>query len=181
MKQILIFTGRSPLGLSSRLRFTNSIPLVNSIENTSEQYLHRGEEGVDNFCLKLNEIRAEIEEMMKYNEAIDMSAEDERHLKNATHCCICGDKFKSTLKKNHELNNRKVRDRCHFTGRYRGSSCTRPVCNLNWCNKYFEIPVIFHNVKNYDVHFIIQNSNRFRRSKEINVRAQNSEKFFTFG
>ena len=70
---------------------------VNSIANTSEQYLHRGEEGVDNFCLKLNEIRAEIEEMMKYNEAIDMSAEDERHLKNATHCCICGDKFKSTL------------------------------------------------------------------------------------
>ena len=41
---------------------------VNSIENTSEQCLHRGEEGMDNFCLKLNEIRAEIEEMMKYNE-----------------------------------------------------------------------------------------------------------------
>ena len=54
---------------------------VNSIENTSEQYLHRGEEGMDNFCLKLNEIRAKIEEMMKYNEPIDMSAGDERHLK----------------------------------------------------------------------------------------------------
>ena len=51
-----------------------------------------------NFCLKLNEIRAEIEEMMRYNEPIDMSAEDGRRLKNATHCCICGDKFKSTFK-----------------------------------------------------------------------------------
>ena len=77
---------------------------VNSIENTSEQYLHRGEEGMDNLCLKLNEIRAEIEEMMKYNEPIDMSAEDERHFKNATHCCICGDEFESTLKnKKYEL------------------------------------------------------------------------------
>ena len=55
---------------------------VNSIENTSEQCLHRGEEGIENFCLKLNEIRAEIEEMMKYSEPIDMSAGDERHFKN---------------------------------------------------------------------------------------------------
>ena len=29
---------------------------------------------MDNFCLKLNEIRAEIEEIMKYNEPIVMSA-----------------------------------------------------------------------------------------------------------
>jgi len=77
---------------------------------------------MDNFCLKLNEIRAEIEEIMKYNEPIVMSAWGERHLKNATHCCICGDKFKSTLKN-------KVRDHCHFTRRYRG--CTHPLRNLN--------------------------------------------------
>ena len=99
---------------------------VNSIENTSKQYLHRGEEGMDNFRLKLNGIRAESEEMMKYNEPKDMSAVDERHFKNASHCCICGDKFKSTLK-----NKVQVRDHCHFTGRYRGSSCARPVCSLN--------------------------------------------------
>ena len=37
----------------------------------------------------------------------------------------------------------------------------------------------FFNVKNYDVHFIIQNANRFRKSKEINAIAQNSEKFLT--
>ena len=43
--------------------------------------------------------------MMKYNEPIDMSAEDERHFQNATHCCICGDEFKSTFKnKKDELN-----------------------------------------------------------------------------
>ena len=64
----------------------NMVNAMNSIENTSKQYLHRGEEGMDNFCLKLNEIRAESEEMMKYNEPIDMSAGDERHFKNATHC-----------------------------------------------------------------------------------------------
>ena len=104
----------------------NMMNAVNSSENTSKQYLHRGEEGMDNFCLKLNGIWAESEEMMKYNEPKDMSAVDERHFKNASHCCICGDKFKSTLK-----NKVQVRDHCHFTCRYRGSSCTRLVCNLN--------------------------------------------------
>ena len=43
------------------------------------------------------------------------------------------------------------------------------------------MPIIFRNVKNYDIHFIIQNPNRLRRSKEINVVAQNSEKFLTLG
>ena len=50
-----------------------------------------------------------------------------------------------------QRNTKKVRDHCHFTGKYRG--CAHSMCNLNFCNRYFKIPsVFFHNMKNYDGH-----------------------------
>ena len=69
----------------------------------------------------------------------------------------------------------KVRDHCHFTGKYRG--CAHNVCNLNFCNRYFKIPVFFHNMKNYDGHLIIQNADKLSNNNKIGVIAQNSEKF----
>ena len=40
--------------------------------------------------------------------------------------------------------------------------------------------MFFHNLKNYDAHLIISNAHQFNASK-IDVIAQNSEKFITFG
>ena len=48
---------------------------------------------------------------------------------------------------------------CHFTGKCRG--CAHSVCNLNSCNRYFKIPVFFHNMKSYDGHLIIQNADNY--------------------
>ena len=52
-----------------------------------------------------------------------------------------------------EFNNDKVRDHCHFTGKYRGAT-------HNTCNIRYKIPknilVIFHNGSTYDYHFIIK-------------------------
>ena len=75
--------------------------------------------------------------------------------------------------------NTKVRDHCHFTGKYRG--CAHSICNLNFCNRYFKIPVFFHNMKNYDGHLIIQNAEKLSDKKKIDVIAQNSEKFINIG
>ena len=74
---------------------------------------------------------------------------------------------------------KKVRDHCHFTGKYRG--CAHSMCNLNFCNRYFKIPVFFHNMKNYDGHLIIQNAEKLSNKKKIDVIAQNSEKFINIG
>ena len=55
------------------------------------------------------------------------------------------------------------------------------MCNLNYCNTRFEIPVFFHDVKNYDGHLIIQDAEKLSNKKKIDVTAQNSDKFINIG
>ena len=48
-----------------------------------------------------------------------------------------------------------VRDHCHVTGKYRGSA--HQTCNLKLkiSAENIKIPVVFHNLKGYDSHFIM--------------------------
>ena len=67
-------------------------------------------------------IRDEIKERMQENKEIEMTDEDKkRFFETATHCFICGDKFKNSYKNEKEAEKyKKVRDHCHFTRTYRG-------------------------------------------------------------
>ena len=47
----------------------------------------------------------------------------------------------------------KVRDHCHYTGKYRGAA--HSICNLRYKISK-KIPVVFHNGSTYDYHFIIK-------------------------
>ena len=47
----------------------------------------------------------------------------------------------------------KVRDHCHFTGKYRGAAHNQ--CNLK-CRKPLFLPVVFHNLQGYDSHLFIK-------------------------
>ena len=69
--------------------------------------------------------------------------EAERYNKEAK-CWICKG----------ELNNDKVRDHCHFTGRYRGAAHNK--CNLEYKKPDFT-PMVFHNLSGYDSHLFIKN------------------------
>ena len=154
--------------------------LVNAVDNTNQEFLYRGDDAVDVFCKKINEIRDEIKEKMQEKKDIEMTDEDKKDFETATHCFICGDKFMNSYKNEKEAEKyKKVRDHCHFTGKYRG--CAHSMCNLNFCNRYFKIPVFFHNMKNYDGHLIIQNAEKLSNKKKIDVIAQNSEKFINIG
>ena len=154
--------------------------LVNAVDNTNQEFLYRGDDAVDVFCKKINKIRDEIKEKMQEKKEIEMTDEDKKDFETATHCFICGDKFKNSYKNEKEAEKyKKVRDHCHFTGKYRG--CAHSICNLNFCNRYFKIPVFFHNMKNYDGHLIIQNAEKLSNKKKIDVIAQNSEKFINIG
>ena len=76
-----------------------------------------------------------------------------------------------TIKKYH-----KVRDCCHYTGKYRGA--THNICNLRYKIPK-EIPVVFHNCSTYDHHFIIKElAEEFERQSEC--LGENTEKYSTF-
>ena len=77
-----------------------------------------------------------------------------------------------------------VRDHCHVTGKYRGSA--HQTCNLKLkiSAENIKIPVVFHNLKGYDSHFIMNELGELIKKGEdnikINVIAQNAEKYMAF-
>ena len=87
----------------------------------------------------------------------------------------CGKIF---LKKfTNDKNYQKVKDHCHFTGKYRGT--THSICNLRF-NVPNEIPAVFRNGSNYDYHFIIKESaNEFEgKFKCLEENTEKYKKFF---
>jgi hypothetical protein len=61
-------------------------------------------------------------------------------------CCICGEQFGLD----------KVRDHCHITGRYRGAAHNSCNLNLRITPYKTKVPVVFHNLRGYDGHLIMQ-------------------------
>ena len=74
-----------------------------------------------------------------------------------------------------ELNNDKVRDHCHFTGRYRGAA--HNSCNLKYIKPNFT-PVVFHNLSGYDAHLFIKNLGF--TAGNIDCIPNNEERYISF-
>ena len=92
---------------------------------------------MDVFIQKIIEVKDEVMEKMKENKEIIFNANNWRDFNTATKCFICGKDF--------QQGDRKVRDHCHFTGRYRGRA--HDDCNLQFAMRYYKIPVFLHNLK----------------------------------
>ena len=83
---------------------------------------------------------------------------------------ICQKKFR------YDKNKKKVRDHCHYTGKFRGAAHSK--FNLRY-KVHKEIPVVFHNGSAYDYHFIIkQLAEEFEG--EFKLLGENTEKYITF-
>ena len=93
--------------------------------------------------------------------------EDIKHFNNASDCWICGE----------ELGNDRVRDHCHFTGRYRGPAHNK--CNLKY-RKPKNIPVFFHNLSGYDSHLFIKKLASPDKNENIDCIPNNEEKYISF-
>ena len=74
------------------------------------------------------------------------------------------------LEKVQEKYNIKVRDHCHFTGKFLGAAHNN--CNLNRNYYKFKIPVFFHNGKGYDAHFIIQELSNIEQIEPIKYNSK---------
>ena len=94
--------------------------------------------------------------------------EDRKHFNKASDCWICGEK----------LENDRVRDHCHFTGRYRGPAHNK--CNLKY-RKPKNISVFFHNLSGYDSHLFIKKIGcSTNKNENIKCIATNEEKYISF-
>ncbi|KAL9957899.1 hypothetical protein ACROYT_G034854 [Oculina patagonica] len=75
-----------------------------------------------------------------------------------------------------------VKDHCHITGKYRGAA--HNLCNLlmRINPKAIQIPVLFHNLKGYDSHHLMQAMSKISKEaqKEVKCVANNMEKYITF-
>ena len=69
----------------------------------------------------------------------------------------------------------KVRDHCHFTGRYRGAAHNK--CNLN-CRKPLFLPVVFRNLQGYDSHLFIKQLAKVKG--ELSCIPSTEEKYISF-
>ena len=71
---------------------------------------------------------------------------------------------------------KKVRDHCHYTGKYRGAA--HSICNLRY-KVVKEIPVVFHNGSANDYHFIIKYLAR-KFYGYFECLGENTKKYITF-
>ena len=93
--------------------------------------------------------------------------EDEKQFNKASDCWICGE----------ELGNDRVRDHCHYTGRYRGAA--HNSCNLKY-RKPKSVSVFFHNLSGYDSHLFIKKLGSPDKKENIDCIPNNEEKYISF-
>ena len=86
-------------------------------------------------------------------------------------CYICKKEFD-----NNDKNNCKVRDHCHYIGKYRGAA--HNICNLTY-KVLNEISVAFHNDSTYDYHFIIKELVK-EFDGSFDCLGENTEKYIPF-
>ena len=164
--------------------------------------IYRGEMTIHKFMKDMLDEVEYCQEVVKnhFNKPMKMTDEDKESFEKAEECHICKkpfDKNEDGVRnvggkniKKVQIKNVKVRDHCHVTGKYRGAA--HAICNLNF-KLSDKIPVVFHNLKGYDSHFIMQEIGNIaknhiyfdeRKNKyhdvNINVIPYNIEKYLAF-
>ena len=138
----------------------------------NQPIIYRGEDTVDEFLKRLTQERRVINDTFKNPQPLIMTEEDNEAFGTSTHCWICEKEIDKKGK------NYKVKDHCHFTGKYRGAA--HKECNLKLKIKPYTtaIPVVFHNLKGYDSHLIMQKIHKSYGN--ITCIANNAEKYISF-
>ena len=141
-------------------------------ENRLNHY--RGKYCIEKLCKKLKKLAMKIISYEK-KEMIPPTKEENKSYKNQEACHIWEEKFCVDKDDENYTNRKKVKDQCHYTGKFRGAAHNK--CNLNY-KVSKDILVIIHNAS-YDTHFIInQLAEEFK--DELDCIGENMEKFITF-
>ena len=130
-------------------------------------YVKENEEDPDTIDVFINWLEEDVKIIAGLgNEKMIITAEEEEEFKQASNCWICHKKL--------NLEDR-VRDHCHYTGRYRGAA--HNICNLKY-SKPNNISVFFHNLTGYDSHLFIKKLNT--TMGDIDCIPNNEENYISF-
>ena len=126
-----------------------------------------GNNCVNNFIKWIFEQRKHCNQIINdhFNKNLKLTIEDENNYQNSQDCWICNEK----------LDNKKVRDHCYITGKYRGAA--HSLCNLK-LKISRKLPIIFHNLEGYDGHKIFKELNNFN-NVDIQVIPKTSERYMS--
>ena len=153
---------------------------------TKPVQIYRGEKAVYKFMEKMLEEVGYCKKVIRkhFNKPLKMTKYDEEEFQKAKACHICDKQYTD--------DDIRVRDHCHITGKYRGSAHQDCNLKLKVDPDKIKIPVIFHNLRGYDSHFIMQEigaivknhtyKNKKGEMKEMNINAipNNIEKYMAF-
>ena len=148
--------------------------------------IYRGENAVYKFMENMLEEVNWCKSKMKkhFNKPLKMTKENETDFQKAAKCHICDIKYTDK--------DIRVRDHCHITGEFRGSAHQDCNLKLRINPDKIKIPVIFHNLRGYDSHFIMQQigeiakrhtyKNKRREECHVNINCipNNMEKYMAF-
>ena len=126
---------------------------------------YTGEDAAQKFVEMLEEdikIIANIPE-----KKIIFGKEAKERFEKKTKCWMCNEEFNDE--------DVKVRDHCHFTGRYRGAA--HNSCNLKYRKPNFT-PVVFHDLSGYDSHLFTKNLGF--SAGDIDCIPNNEERYISF-
>ena len=131
------------------------------------------------FCKDLKEHATRIINYEK-KKIIPLTKEEKINYKDQKVCYICKKEFDTIdtagLSSLECKRNYKVRDHCHYTGKYRDAA--HNICNLRY-KVPKEIPVVFHNGSTYNYHFIIKELVK-EFEGNFDCLGENTEKYITF-
>lgn len=141
-----------------------------SFDDTLSKFeLYRGEDCGQKFVERLRVDLEILYNKLHENQIITALTDEEKlNYENSSNCHICEHVF-------NDVNNYKVRDHCHLTGKFRGAAHLN--CNLNYKVVDF-VPIVCHNLSGYDSHFIIKELGFDNES--IDLIAQNKERYISF-
>ena len=101
-------------------------------------------------------------------EMIPLTDEKNRSSENQKRCHVCRKLFKK--------DDKKVRDHCHFTGKYRGAAHSKYNMNYKITKN---IPFVSQNLSSYDSHLITKELAKYFDGK-LECLGENTEKYISF-
>ena len=104
-------------------------------DTKNKRYFYRGKDCIEKFCKDLKELGTEMINFKK-KEMIPLTNKEIKSYEKQKVCHICKEEFCD------DKNKKKVRDHCHYTGKFRGAA--HSICNLRY-KVPKKISVVFHN------------------------------------